>query len=166
MKKTDLPEYAAWRDMKTRCLNKNHSSFKNWGGRGISICDRWVNSFDAFYSDMGPRPEGLTLERIDNDGDYHPDNCRWASWKEQMNNRRRNIKPQPKPVEVSMKKFNEILNSQMKANKITQAEMVRLSGVSISSMVKLRNGSRPNPGRDIIAKLAGALDVPPAVFFE
>jgi hypothetical protein len=77
-------------NMIARCYNKNHIRYKNWGGRGIKVCDRWLNSFDDFYNDMGIRPTRYTLDRIDVDGDYEPSNCRWVDQKAQMNNKTNN----------------------------------------------------------------------------
>lgn len=71
-----------------RCHNPRSDSFKNYGARGIQVCPRWRESFADFVSDMGPRPKDHSLDRINNDGDYQPDNCRWASRKTQNNNTR------------------------------------------------------------------------------
>lgn len=82
--------YKSWQAMKTRCTNRNDGHWPSYGGRGIKVCKRWLNDFNAFVSDMGERPKGATLGRIDNDGDYEPGNCRWESMKDQSNNTRGN----------------------------------------------------------------------------
>ena len=84
------PEYRAWRSMKTRCLVPTSRSYPGYGGRGIKVCQRWVESFDAFLADVGSRPSAdLSLDRIDNDGDYEPGNVRWATRSQQQRNKRR-----------------------------------------------------------------------------
>jgi hypothetical protein len=86
------PEYKSWQKMKERCYSKSSNRYKNYGGRGIKVCDRWNNSFILFLEDMGNRPENTSIDRIDIDSDYELTNCRWATPLEQANNMTTNHK--------------------------------------------------------------------------
>lgn len=84
-------EYSTWQAMKSRCTNKSYTQYKDYGGRGIGVCDRWKESFENFLDDMGERPsESYSIDRINVDGDYEPGNCKWSTHDEQVNNARSN----------------------------------------------------------------------------
>lgn len=90
--KTGTPEYRIWSSMKARCLNKNRNSYPRYGGRGIKVCQRWLNSFENFFADMGPRPTPKhSIDRKRNSHGYSPSNCRWATSKEQNLNTDANV---------------------------------------------------------------------------
>ncbi len=101
----ETAEYRSWKGMKTRCTNPNRPDWKNYGGRGISVCERWATSFANFLADVGPKPSpGLTIDRIDNDGNYTPGNVRWATREQQIRNSRprpkKPVRPPRTPMEV------------------------------------------------------------------
>ena len=109
-------EYKIWKDMKARCNNQKNKHWKDYGGRGIVVSAKWTNDFATFLSDMGPRPVGLTIDRIDNDGNYEPGNCRWATVYQQARNRR----------------SNTLITHNGKTR--TQAEWARLAGIGRSTL--------------------------------
>ena len=86
--RSNTKEYSAWRTAKQRCINPNNKDYESYGGRGITMCDSWLHSFENFFKDMGLCPSNLMLERKNNDGNYEPGNCKWATAKEQAANRR------------------------------------------------------------------------------
>lgn len=85
----NTPTYKAWSSMKTRCLSPNHNSYKWYGARGITVCDRW-KTFENFFADMGVRPDGMYLSRINSKGNYEPGNCRWTAVREHIDSRKNN----------------------------------------------------------------------------
>ena len=91
------PEYRSWHGMKARCYTKSHAGYERYGGRGIRVCKRWIKSYLNFLQDMGRKPDVIyTIDRIDNDGNYTPTNCRWATPKQQSANRRNSRRNQVK----------------------------------------------------------------------
>lgn len=107
-RREDESTYQSWLCMRRRCNDAGHQHFEHYGERGISICDRW-SDYDNFFVDMGPRPEGLTLERDDNSKGYSPENCRWATHVEQCSNRRSNVVITWQGQTKTLKQWAEIL---------------------------------------------------------
>ena len=99
-------EYSIWENMRQRCENPNTPNYSRYGGRGITICERW-RRFENFFADMGKRPTGTSLERINNDGPYEPGNCRWATTKEQALNRRNNRRVTFRGESLTIKEWSQ-----------------------------------------------------------
>lgn len=102
------PMFTSWQRMISRCTNPGDDRFEYYGGRGIRVCERWLK-FEDFLADMGLRPKGMSIDRIDNDGDYCKDNCRWASVKEQCRNRRSNVVIEWRGQKKILKEWSEEL---------------------------------------------------------
>jgi hypothetical protein len=131
-----VPEYQVWAGMKARCNNVKHFGYKRYGGRGISVCERWSKSFLSFYNDMGPRPSSnYQIDRIDTNGNYEPSNCRWSSVKENNRNRR-NTKLSRSLIEK--------IKTEYKPGIITHKELSVKYGVSKSHITAIINGKKWN----------------------
>jgi len=103
--------YYAWRNMKRRCNDKNDASYHRYGGRGISVCDEWMDSYDTFYEDMhATHADGLTLDRINCNGNYEKSNCRWATYSEQANNKNCNARIEYKGITKTIGEWADELN--------------------------------------------------------
>lgn len=105
MKRENERLYWVWADMLSRCRNPNHRQYKDYGGRGIAVCQRWQASFSDFMFDMGMRPDGGMIDRIDNDLGYMPGNCRWATRTEQNSNRRNCIYIDDEGEKVTLREY-------------------------------------------------------------
>lgn len=125
--------FRVWEGMMARCYNTKQTFYSYYGGRGISVCDRWKNSPKAFAEDMGERPSSKhTLDRIDNDGDYTPENCRWATWNDQNRNKR--------GVKLTTQSVQEIRNENASG---TSAKDLSLKfGISAGHVRDILNGKR------------------------
>lgn len=124
---TDSGTYTSWVAMKSRCTNPTNPSYPDYGARGISVCDAWRNSFDQFLADMGKRPEGTSIDRINTDGNYEPGNCHWASLVEQANNKKSNVR------------------FEIDGESMTMAEACRCYGASYMLVCRrIRNGVPPH----------------------
>lgn len=139
------PTYRSWIAMRTRCLNPNRSCFKNYGGRGIAICESW-NSFEAFFADMGVRPEGTSLDRINNDGNYEPGNCRWATAVEQGRNTRRANKASFGGENTSIPEIAEKIgiSASTLQSRVTRHGVDKAVAVSIASPGLLKERTSPD----------------------
>lgn len=126
------PTYISWDNMIGRTTRATSTGFENYGGRGIAVCERWRNSFAAFLADMGPRPDGTTLDRWpDNDGDYEPGNCRWATRKEQAITQRRGSRP---VIRSDGRRYAAVIDA------------ARDAGVPSGNIVKVCHGERCHAG--------------------
>lgn len=104
------PEYTAWCNMKTRCYNTTEEGYKDYGGRGIIVCEQWVNNFAQFYFDMGPRPGSTySVDRIEVNGNYEPHNCRWATPAEQARNKRASVRYSYNGQSLTLAEWSEVM---------------------------------------------------------
>jgi hypothetical protein len=123
--------YKTYQSMHDRCYNPNNPRYINWGGRGITVCDRW-HSFENFYIDMGDKPKGMSIERINNNKEYSPENCIWASSKQQANNRRNSIKIQDGDKIYNIENYAKLIGlSESGTRKRVYKTMRKINGVFV-----------------------------------
>lgn len=125
----NTPTYSSWHGMKSRALNPNVTGWQYYGGRGIKVCERWLD-FRNFLQDMGERPEGTSLERIDNDKGYEPGNCKWATKQEQFFNRR--------GTKLTLEKIEEMRRFYISHN-INQKALGQMYGIDQSQVSRIVN---------------------------
>lgn len=149
----DKYTYSSWANMKTRCLNRKHAQYHRYGGRGIKICQRWLESFENFLSDMGRRPKGGSLDRINNDGNYEPRNCRWATREQQVANRPKGI------IDLTGMRFTRLLVTKLHSTNNRGARWQCVCDCGNTSVVRsdiLRNGGSKSCGclaRELASKM-------------
>lgn len=113
-------EYATWVGIKNRCHNSNNPRYKNYGARGIIVCVEWRNSFEQFFKDMGKRPQGTSIDRINNDGNYEPSNCRWATKRQQSLN------------------TSQVLLFEYNGEQLSQSELAQKIGIPMQTLSRWR----------------------------
>lgn len=139
-KGTHTKERMAWTDMKRRCTLESNENYPNYGGRGIKVCERWLNNFENFFIDMGPAPKGTSLDRIDTNGNYEPGNCRWADIYTQCNNKRNNRLLEYKGIIHTAAEWGRILNMQGQS---VRANATRNNGIAHLIETKIAHGFNP-----------------------
>lgn len=122
--------YDVWAAMRQRCGNPKNKQYRHYGGRGISVCDRWLHSFENFLSDMGEKPPGKTLDRKDVDGNYEPDNCKWSTPEEQAQNRRDNV--------LDADRVRELKRALESGARVVEA--ARIAGVRYATAFSVKRG--------------------------
>jgi ribosome-binding protein aMBF1 (putative translation factor) len=169
------PEYVAWIGMRQRCNDPQHRQYHDYGGRGITVCNRWQNSFLSFYADVGPRPSDKhSLDRIENEGNYEPGNCRWATPAQQAQNTRRSKRTLGRrrfeaAARAAQNLHRRFTPGQLRAARATldwsQPKLAEMSGVHINC-IKLFELQRSKPTWSTIAQLEQTLKKAGVVFID